>query len=81
MKLATAVDDGREDFKQGQDELRDQCRAYQFQLKKPWSGMWLRFANAPSSDFDMTYNCVLVSNEYASDAMKTKRAEALDLSL
>jgi hypothetical protein len=81
MKLAVAVDDGRDEFKQIQDELLDQCRAYKFQLKKPYSGMWLRFANAPSSDFDMKYNCDVVSNAYTAEAMKTHRAEALDLKL
>ncbi len=80
-KLQVVIDDGREEFKQGQDELLDQCRAYKLQLKQPWSGFWLNLAGAPSADFDMTYNCDIVSNSYAADAMKTKRAEALDLSL
>ena len=59
QKIQQVMESGRNEFKTSQDAVVDTKRSYENQLKKVWSGFWMKLAGYPKVDLDK-YKIVVV---------------------
>jgi hypothetical protein len=76
-KIQQVIESFRDEFKQSQTQLLDQCRNYETLRGNVWSGMWLSFAGYPKRDIEKM--CTIVSTDKAAKTFETKRDTGIQL--
>ena len=71
------IESCRNEFKNAQTALLDQCRSYETARGNVWGGMWLRIAGYPQRDIDKM--CTIVSTDKARQTFETKRDTGITL--
>lgn len=51
-KVQMVIESGRRDFSAEQKQLISKVQGYRSSLRKPWSGMWLKYAGYPTINLD-----------------------------
>jgi hypothetical protein len=67
----------RNEFKNSQTALLDQCRNYETLRGNVWSGFWMARAGYPKRDIDKM--CTIVSTAKAAQTFDTKRDTGIQL--
>lgn len=52
LTVQRQIEAGRQNFADEQNKLIDQVQRYKAATKRPWSGMWLRYAGFPTIDLN-----------------------------
>jgi uncharacterized protein (UPF0333 family) len=76
-KIQQVIESFRDEFKNSQTQLLDQCRNYETLRGNVWSGMWLGIAGYPKKD--ITKMCTIVTTEKAHQTFETKRDTGIQL--
>jgi uncharacterized protein (UPF0333 family) len=76
-KIQQVIESFRDEFKNSQTQLLDQCRNYETLRGNVWSGMWLNIAGYPKMDINKM--CTIVSTEKAAKTFETKRDTGIQL--
>lgn len=76
-KIQQVIESFRDEFKNSQTALLDQCRNYETLRGNVWSGLWLGFAGYPK--MDITKMCTIVSTDKAAKTFETKRDSGVQL--
>lgn len=75
--LQSVMSGGRDEFKNSQDRLISQCRAYKTDLGNVWSGFWLKMAGYPKADLNVI--CRVVSDGKTDAAFQTGQQTPVSL--
>lgn len=75
-RLSQKIEANRDEFTNAQRILIDQKRAYETQIKMPWSGFWLRFAGYPKINLA---DIKVVSSTHANKAFDTGVDDGIQL--
>ena len=76
-KIQQVIESFRNEFKNAQTALLDQCRSYETNRGNVWSGFWLNLAGYPKMDIDKM--CTIVSTDKARQTFETKRDTGIQL--
>lgn len=76
-KIQQAIEAFRDEFKNSQTQLLDQCRNYETLRGYVWSGMWLNLAGYPKMDVNKM--CTIVTTDKARQTFETKRDTGIQL--
>jgi len=76
-KIQTVIESFRDEFKNSQTQLLDQCRNYETLRGNVWSGFWLNLAGYPKKDINKM--CTIVTTEKARQTFETKRDTGIQL--
>jgi uncharacterized protein (UPF0333 family) len=76
-KIQQVIESFRDEFKNSQTALLDQCRNYETLRGNVWSGFWLNIAGYPKKDIDKM--CTIVTTDKARQTFETKRDTGIQL--
>ena len=76
-KIQQVIESFRDEFKNSQTALLDQCRNYETLRGNVWSGFWLNIAGYPKKDINKM--CTIVTTDKAREAFETKRDSGIQL--
>ena len=76
-KIQQVIESFRDEFKNSQTALLDQCRNYETLRGNVWSGFWLNLARYPKKD--ITKMCTIVTTDKARQTFETKRDTGITL--
>jgi len=76
-KIQQVIESFRDEFKNSQTVLLDQCRNYETLRGNVWSGFWLSVAGYPKKD--ITKMCTIVTTDKARQTFETKRDGGVQL--
>jgi len=76
-KIQQVIESFRDEFKNSQTALLDQCRNYETLRGNVWSGFWLNLAGYPKKD--ITKMCTIVTTDKARQTFETKRDTGITL--
>lgn len=76
-KIQQVIESFRDEFKNSQTALLDQCRNYETLRGNVWSGFWLNMAGYPKKDIDKM--CTIVTTDKARQTFETKRDTGIQL--
>ena len=77
VKIQQVIEAFRNEFKNAQTALLDQCRSYETNRGYVWAGFWLNMAGYPKKDIDKM--CTIVSTSKAAQTFETKRDTGIQL--
>lgn len=77
VKIQQTIESFRNEFKNSQTELLDQCRSYETNRGNVWAGFWLNMAGYPKKDIDKM--CTIVTTDKARETFETKRDTGIQL--
>lgn len=77
-RLMTIVESGRDDWKNLQTGILDQCASYEMLRNQFWSGLWLRLAGFPR-DKDLAIYCKPITSAYSDAAYEKGQADSIKL--
>jgi uncharacterized protein (UPF0333 family) len=76
-RIQQVIEAFRNEFKNSQTALLDQCRNYETLRGNVWSGFWMARAGYPKRDIDKM--CTIVSTAKAAQTFETKRDTGIQL--
>jgi gas vesicle protein len=76
-RIQQVIEAFRNEFKNSQTALLDQCRNYETLRGNVWSGFWMARAGYPKRDIDKM--CTIVSTVKAAQTFETKRDTGIQL--
>ena len=76
-QLQQVMESFRNEFKNAQTALLDQCRSYETARGNVWSGLWLRITGYPKMDIEKM--CTIVTTDKARQTFETKRDTGIRL--
>lgn len=77
VKIQQVIESFRNEFKNAQTALLDQCRSYETARGNVWSGLWLNITGYPKQDIEKM--CTIVTTEKARQTFETKRDTGIQL--
>lgn len=77
IKIQQVIESFRNEFKNAQTVLLDQCRSYETTRGNVWSGLWLRITGYPKMDINKM--CTIVTTDTARQTFETKRDAGIQL--
>lgn len=76
-KIQQVIESFRNEFKNAQTQLLDQCRSYETNRGNVWSGLWLNITGYPKMDIEKM--CTIVTTDKARQTFETKRDSGIQL--
>ncbi len=82
VKIQQVIESFRNEFKNAQTQLLDQCRSYETNRGNVWSGFWLKMAGYPKmveGEQSISKMCTIVTTDKARQTFETKRDSGIQL--